>query len=185
MLSKHNTHVLPTSACAHTSLAVMSLTVPGPTPSTVCRCCGNAITNRREKRKISSNAVRPLIPTLIRLLGEHYHGEKTDSEIHQIWLPTGSLDDVYICRQPCLYALQRFQKLENDIKVQHASILGRFASQYPVLDDHQGFHNQSKRSSVLGKHQRREDDTGMEVDPPAKRANIAPEQYYPTNAFCS
>ena len=74
-----------------------------------CRCCGTVIIDVRESRKVSSNTVRPLVPILIRLLGEHYYGEKTDT---QLLLPSGSFESVYICRQPCLYALQRFQKLE-------------------------------------------------------------------------
>ena len=41
------------------------------TPATTCRCCGTAIIDARGRRKISSNTVRPLVPILIRLLGEH------------------------------------------------------------------------------------------------------------------
>ena len=105
----------------------------------VCCCCWKAITDSREWQKIGSNAVKPVIPTLISLLREHYHGEKTDNKIQQLLLPTGSLD-VYMCRQPCLNALQRYQKLQDDIKVLHANILGQFAAQYPrsaVHDDTQ------------------------------------------------
>ena len=137
----------------------------------VCCCCGNAITDSRERRKIGSNAVKPVIPTLISLLREHYRGEKTDNEIQQLLLPTGSLE-VYVCRQPCLNALQRYQKLQDDIKVLHANILGRFAAQYPrsaVHDD-----TQSKCSSVLGKHQQSCDG---DLDPPTKRAKMAPTIY--------
>jgi len=140
----------------------------------VCCCCGNAITDSRERRKIGSNAVKPVIPTLISLLREHYRGEKTDNEIQQLLLPTGSLD-VYVCRQPCLNALQRYQKLQDDIKVLHANILGRFAAQYPrsaVHDD-----TQSKCSSVLGKHQQSCDG---DLAPPTKRAKMAPTHTQPS-----
>ena len=58
---------------------------------------------------ISSNTVRFLAPVLIHLLGEHYYEEKTDT---QFVLASGSFESVYICRQSCLYALQRFQNLE-------------------------------------------------------------------------
>jgi len=147
------------------------LTVPGLTPVAACRCCGRTIADSRERRKISSDAVRPLMPTLIRLLGEHYRGEKTDVEIQQLLLPTGSLDGAYICRQPCLYALQRFQKLENDLKVLHGNILGRFASPYPQSDI---THDSSDHTSVLGKHQRSGDDMEVDLDPPAKRVQTQP-----------
>ena len=80
-----------------------------PATTSTRRCCGTAICDARERRKISSNTARSLASILIRLLGEHYHGEKTDT---QLLLASGSFETVYICRQSCLYALQRFQKLE-------------------------------------------------------------------------
>ena len=43
---------------------------------------------------VSSNAVRPLVPILIRLLGEHYRGEKTDTKIQQLLLPSGLFESV-------------------------------------------------------------------------------------------
>ena len=141
------------------------------TPATICRCCGTAITDARERRKISSNTVRPLVHILIRLLGEHYHGEKTDNEIQQLLLPSGSLESVYICRQPCLYALQRFQKLETDLKVLHGNIVKRLATQYPQSAVQSAVDNiTSECSSLLGKHQRADNDT--DVNLPTKRASI-------------
>ena len=69
------------------------------------------------------------IPTLVSLLSDRYCWENTN-KIQQFLLPTGS-PDVYVCRQHCLNALQRYQKLQDDIKVLHANILCRFAAQCP------------------------------------------------------
>ena len=93
------------------------------TPATTCRCCGTMIIDAREKRKVSSNTVRPLVPILSRLLGEHYRGEKTGTKIQQLLLPSGSFELKFdLCRQLCLYALQRFQKLETVKSVWKTSV---------------------------------------------------------------
>ena len=80
------------------------------------------IIDARERRKVSSNTVRPLVPILSRLLEEHYRGEKTGTKIQQLLLPSGSFESVDLCRQPCLYALQRFQKLETVKSVWKTSV---------------------------------------------------------------
>ena len=136
-----------------------------------CRCCGATIIDARQRRKICSNTVRPLMPTLIRLLGEHYHGAKTDTEIQQLLLPRGSFETFYICRQPCLYALQRFQKLETDLKVLHGDILNRLATQYSQSAVQSAVDNiTSECTSLLGKHQRADND--MVANPPTKRSSV-------------
>ena len=62
------------------------------TRATTYRCCGTLIIDARERRKVSSNTVRPLVPNLIRFQGEHYRGEKTDTKIQQLLLPSGSFE---------------------------------------------------------------------------------------------
>ena len=108
------------------------------------------------------------MPTLIRLLGEHYHGAKTDTEIQQLLLPRGSFETVYICRQPCFNALQRIQKLETDLKVLHGDILNRFHSQSAVQSAVVNI--TSECTSMLGKHQRADNDTV--ANPLTKRSSV-------------
>ena len=86
------------------------------------------------------------------------------------FLYSGSFS-VYICRQPCLYALQRFQKLETDLKVLHGNIVKRLATQYPQSAVQSAVDNiTSECSSLLGKHQRADNDT--DVNLPTKRESV-------------
>ena len=100
------------------------------------------------------------MPTLIRLLGEHYHVAKTDTEILQLLLPRGFM----------LSRGFRSYKL-HDLKVLHGDILNRLSTQYSQSAVQSAVDNiTSECTSLLGKHQRADNDTV--ADPPTKRSSV-------------
>ena len=98
-----------------------SLTDYYPMPATICRCCGTAIIDMRERCKISSNTVRPFVPILIHLLGEHYHGKR------QLYFLVACLK-VFIYAGSLVSTLCRgFRSQKRSSKVWKTSITQQFA----------------------------------------------------------
>ena len=123
------------------------------------RCCGNCIVDHRERRKLRSPAGVVIVPTLIKVLNNHFAGQKSRDEIEHLIFPLGV--EPYICRQPCLARLQRLQKLENDLRELQSNILGSLDSLYPLL-----------QPEPLTSSTRKRTPTQHIEPPPAKRLDI-------------
>ena len=95
-----------------------------------CRCCGMDITDHRERRKLGSAPIAPVLSTLTRQLNRYYR--EFDVEL----LRRGC-----ICKG-CFRCIQRLTRLEEDTRNLQEEIRSRMSSVYVSS----GF--------VLGKHGR-------------------------------
>ena len=129
----------------------------------VCRCCGNSVTDHKERRKLRSPAGAAIVPTLTKLLRSHLGDKKSAEEPKCLLFPPSV--EPYICRKPCLVRLQRLQRLEKDLVEVKTSILSSLDSLYP-----QSLQPEQPTASMQLLEKRTPTQANIE-SPPAKRTH--------------